>query len=155
MPQTVTLTHTYEHPAALVWHIATDLECLKQVTRSLLTYRSLPTGSIYAGQELQVDVSLFGKLPYQPYRMKVVSFDPEKFYFQSSESGAGVKSWQHKLQVIKDQDRCRIEESIEIDAGFMTPVFTAWARFMYKKRHQPRLEILRNLSSQEQVKSWH
>ncbi len=152
MPQTVSLTHLYDHPAALVWQVVTDLDCLKQVTSSLLTYRSLPSGQIYEGQELLVDVSLFGKLPYQPYLMKVVSFEPERFYFQSSESGAGVKSWKHKLQVTAINGHSRIDERIEIDAGLKTPLFKAWARFMYQRRHQPRLDILKSLSPEKAIK---
>lgn len=145
MPKTISLTHHYTFPADLVWQVATDLDHLKEVTKSLLSYKNLPSGQIFEGQTLHVDVSLFGKLPYQPYEMSVKTFDPLQRRFASFERGAGVKSWQHRLQVVQDGAASRIEESIEIDAGALTAIFVIWARFMYNNRHAPRLEILKRL----------
>ncbi|MEP5151659.1 SRPBCC family protein [Planktotalea sp.] len=147
MPKTISLTHHYTSPADLVWQVATDLDHLKEVTKSLLSYKNMPSRQIYEGQHLTVDVSLFGKMPYQPYEMTVEKLDHETRSFASFEKGAGVKSWQHRLQVIEDAAGSRIEESIEIDAGVLTPVFAMWAKFMYNKRHAPRLEILKRLEA--------
>ena len=33
-------------------------------------------------------------------------------------------------------------DRIEIDAGLMTPVFAAWARYLYRARHAPRVKLL-------------
>lgn len=71
------------YPAALVWQVATDLDCLKQVTDM--------------------------------------------------------------------DDRCRIDENIEIDAELKTPIFRAWVRFIHQKRHHPRLKIQKNLSPKAAV----
>ncbi len=143
MPKTVQLTHVYPYPAERVWAIAVDLDHLKEVTAGLLVFRDLPSGRIHKGQQLRVQVSLFGKLPYQPYEMTVVECDDANRTFRSNEVGAGVKSWQHSLAVVADEEYgCRIEEQIDIDAGWMTPVFVAWARFLYRRRHAPRLRIL-------------
>ncbi len=142
MTASVTLSHDYPYPACAVWAVATDLDHLKTVTGGVLKFRSLPSGTIFQGQHLCVEVSVFGKLPYQPYEMRVVSLDPAAMTFQSHEVGAGVKSWRHALRVVPDGAGCRIEEQIEIDAGILTPVFAAWARFLYRRRHAPRLRIL-------------
>ncbi len=145
MTKTVHLTHPYSYPARQVWAVATDLDHLETVTAGLLAFRDLPSGAIYQGQHLTVQVSLFGTLPYQPYEMTVIEFDQDTMMFRSNEVGAGVKSWRHSLDVIaQGEGHCRIEEQIEIDAGVMTPIFAAWARFMYRKRHAPRLRILAN-----------
>lgn len=143
MARVVELMHDYPYPPEDVWDVATDLGHLTTVVSGLLKFRGLPKGKIFEGQSLHVDVSLFGKLPYQPYEMTVVSLDDQQRTFQSSEIGAGVKSWRHSLKVVETASGSRIEESIEIDAGMMTPVFAAWARFMYRRRHQPRLDILK------------
>ncbi len=146
MSKTIHLTHRYDFHTDLVWNVATDLDHLKRVTQSLVTFRNLPSGQIFEGQDLHVDVSLFGKMPYQPYRMTVVEFDGVQRRFQSSEIGAGVKSWLHTLQITAEGDGCRIDETIEVDAGSLTPLFAAWAAYMYRKRHALRLAILKELS---------
>ena len=37
----------------------------------LITFDGLPKGDIYAGQEIDVQVSLFGRSPSQPYHVRV------------------------------------------------------------------------------------
>lgn len=144
--KTVKLIHHYDHPADAVWHVVTDLDHLQTVTSGLLTFKSLPSGKIYKGQDLSVDVSLFGVLPYQPYHMRVVELDDARRFLQSDERGVGVKTWRHALTVVPSGTGCRIEEQIEVDAGLKTSLFAAWAKFMYRRRHAPRLQILENLT---------
>jgi ligand-binding SRPBCC domain-containing protein len=146
MKQTIKLRHIYPYPADLVWKVATDLDLLKRVVAGKVEFRNLPSGAIFSGQDIKVDVSLFGVLPYQPYRMQVVSLDVEQMCFVSSEKGAGVKSWQHSLRVVANGQGAAIEEEIEIDAGLLTRLFCKWAQFLYKGRHRPRLEILEEMS---------
>jgi len=143
MTTTVHLTHSYPYPARQVWKVTTDLDHLETVTAGLLAFRDLPSETIYRGQHIKVQVSLFGKLPYQPYEMTVTDFDDDNMTFRSNEVGAGVKSWRHSLAVLaQDGGGARIDEQIEVNAGWLTPIFAAWARFMYRKRHAPRLQIL-------------
>lgn len=140
--KTITLSHDYRAGAEDVWDIATRFDALDRVNRPRIVMTGLPTGRIFQGQKIDVMVSLFGKLPNQPYRMDVVICDDEKRHFRSSEHGAGVKSWEHDLNVVETEYGSRITESISIDAGFLTPLFAAWARYLYKARHPGRLELL-------------
>jgi len=147
MPKSVTLTHDYPYPADLVWAVATDLDHLRAVVQGLLKFKSLPSGKIEQGLILHVEVSLFGRMPYQPYDMTVVELDDQARCFRSDEKGAGVNYWRHHLRVVETATGSRIEETIEVDAGIMTWAFAAWAKFMYRKRHRPRLEILKTQSA--------
>ncbi|MEM1078848.1 MAG: SRPBCC family protein [Pseudomonadota bacterium] len=142
MVQTVQLIHDYPYPASRVWQVVTDLDRLREVTAGLLAFRNLPSGQIRAGQVLEVEVSLFGRLPYQPYRMEVEALDAAAMTFQSDETGAGVETWRHHLRVVPTATGCRVEERIEIAAWFATPIFALWARGLYRARHKPRLQIL-------------
>ncbi|MQQ09850.1 hypothetical protein GFB49_15400 [Epibacterium sp. SM1979] len=142
MTRSVQLSHEYPYSAEQVWAVATDLDHLRTVTQGLLAFRDLPSGQIHSGQHLNVQVSLFGRLPYQPYEMTVVSCDPTQMTFQSEEVGAGVKYWRHSLAVVPTAAGCRIDEQIAIDAGHWTWAFAAWARFLYRRRHAPRMRIL-------------
>lgn len=148
MSRTVRLSHDYPFPPALVWRVVTDLDHLKTVTEGLLAFRDLPSGRIHGDQRLQVHVSLFGLLPYQPYTMVVAACDDAAMTFLSEEQGAGVKSWRHRLAVCPTGWGCSVLETIEIEAGLLTPAFAAWARFMYRRRHRPRLHILTALTEE-------
>ncbi|WP_299083898.1 SRPBCC family protein [uncultured Ruegeria sp.] len=147
----VHLAHDYAFPAGLVWDVVTDFDHLQTVTKGVLAFRNLPSGQLFQGQHINVDVSLFGWMPYQPYEMTVLALDEEHMSFLSSEVGAGVKSWNHSLQVIPQTDGCRVSEQIEIDAGVATPLFSARARYLYRRRHKPRLQILADLYRREEA----
>lgn len=140
--RTVRLTHDYPFPARKVWDVAIDYDCLTEVMDGLVTFEGLPSGRVHAGQSLNVMVSLFGKLPAQPYHIEVMSFDDDEMRLQSSGLGAGVKSWKHTLQVTPTETGCQLSDTIEIDVGWATALFALWARYLYAKRHVPRLRIL-------------
>ena len=154
--KTVHLTHHYSAPAADLWAIATDLDVLKDVMEGLIVFEGLPSGRVQTGQECEVMVSLFGRLPKQPYFMEVLECDDNAMVLRSNERGAGVKSWRHTLTVQSTPTGSILTDKIEIDAGFLTWAFAAWARFLYNKRHAPRVRILkeraehRSLTSQTQ-----
>ncbi len=143
MPKTIELTHSYNSPADKVWALLTDFDALAEVCKGLVRFEGLPSGRVHEGQKLEVGVSLFGKLPKQPYAMEVVRLDDVSRHLTSHESGAGVKSWKHTMDLHETRTGCILEEKIEIDAGLLTPLFAAWARFLYKSRHAPRLKLLR------------
>ena len=61
---------------------------------------------------------------------------------QSSERGAGVKSWNHRMSVAASGDGAVLTDQIEIDAGVLTGLFVVWARYLYRARHAPRVAML-------------
>lgn len=150
MAKVVHLTHDYEYEADLVWSILTEFKHLETVMEGLATFKGLPEGQIFEGQKLSVEVSMFGKLPFQPYFMSVEHCDHKAFTFISSEKGAGVRSWRHSLSVVSHNSgptyaggSCQVIENIEIDAGSITFIFALWAKCMYSARHKRRLAILK------------
>jgi len=140
--RTVTLTHDYPAPPETVWALAIDLDMLQEIMAGVVTFEGLPSGRVHEGQAMTVMVSLFGKLPAQPYHMEVLECDGAAMGWRSSERGAGVKSWRHTLTVGPLATGSRLRDVIEIDAGWLTWAFAAWARFLYRKRHAPRLRLL-------------
>ena len=143
----VRLSHIYDHPTEQVWRVATDLDCLKEAVRGLLSFQGLPSGAIHQGQVLDVKVSMFGILPAQPYRMEVIEFDGSAHRFVSREEGMGVEHWQHSLRIIPHERGAELIDEIEIEAGWRTSMIAAWARYMYKRRHAPRLRMLATQSA--------
>lgn len=142
MSQTVTLAHEYTAPPQEVWRVATDWVCLKKAVAGIVEYDRLPDEPLHAGQVIKTNVSLFGKLPSFPYTMEVIRFDPDRHVVESHEHGGAVKSWDHTLTVSVTPEGARLTDRIVIDAGWLTPLYALWARFMYARRHKPRLEML-------------
>lgn len=138
----VAFTHRYvAHPDA-VWEIAPDYDALAQVCAPLVRFEGLPAGQVSAGQVIEVRVRLFGLLPPETYRMEVVACDPVGRRFRRREFGAGVRDWVHDLHVLPDGRGSRIEESVEIEAGWKTPLAAQWARILYRHRHRGRTRLL-------------
>jgi len=142
MVGTVILTFEYPVPASQLWACVTDYAALAAVSRRFVHFDGLPRGRVQAGQSFDVQVRLFGCLPPQPYHMDVLEADETALRVRSRESGAGVTSWLHSFQVSMTPGGSRLVDHIEIDAGWRTPIYTAWARMLYKGRHKPRLELL-------------
>lgn len=140
--KTVHLTHDYPVSPERLWALATDYDALARVMEGVVAFEGLPEGRVREGQQVTVMVSLFGKLPKQPYHMEVLECDDSRMVLRSSEQGAGVKAWRHRLTVTPTAQGSRLTDRIEIEAGLLTGVFALWARYLYGARHQPRLRLL-------------
>lgn len=141
--KTVVVEHEYTASPAHLWAVVTDYDALSEIMKGIVSFEGLPSGRTETGQKLNVMVSLFGKLPSQPYCMDILECDDARMVLRSSEKGAGVKSWHHTLTVTECERGSHLRDHIEIDAGVMTPVFALWARYLYKARHKPRQAYLR------------
>lgn len=141
--KTVELRHFYDAAPARIWALATDYDALKTVMQGVISFEGLPEGRTKTGQICDIRVSLFGKLPWQPYRMEIVECNDDTMVLRSSEKGAGVKSWQHRLTVTETGSggSC-LTDHIEIDAGLLTFAFAMWAQYLYAARHKPRNALL-------------
>lgn len=141
--KTIALHHKYAALPQRVWTLATDYGALQEVMRGLITFKGMPQGRVIQGQHIQVQVSLFGKLPWQPYSMTIAQCDDDAMTFLTLETGAGVKSWRHKLTVTAtDVGGSCLTDEIEIGAGMLTPIFAACAKYLYRSRHRPREQLL-------------
>lgn len=142
MTAVIKLSHDYASPPEKVWALATDFDALAEVCKPLVHFSGLPNGRCKEGMKASVQVRLFGVMPPQPYTMEVLEQDDTAMRLRSSELGAGVTSWKHTLQVAPNGSGARLTDHVEIDAGWLTPVFAWWGRKLYKHRHKPRLRLL-------------
>ena len=53
-----------------------------------------------------------------------------------------MTGWHHTLTVTRTPGGARLTDEIVIDAGWLTPMFAAWAKVLYRARHKPRLRLL-------------
>lgn len=144
--RTIRLSHVYDHAPKQVWAVATDFDCLAEAVKGLLVFKGMPSGKVYKGQVIKVTVSMFGILPAQPYEMTLVECDDTELMFVSNERGMGVEHWQHTLRVVAHPRGAELIDEIEIEAGWRTGMIAAWARYMYGRRHKPRVHMLARYS---------
>ena len=142
MAGTVRVTSDYPVSADALWAITKDLDALVEMNSRMVKMEGVPSGDMYGGQVIEATVSLFGKLPPQPYRIDVLTVDDDARCFTSSEHGSGVKSWNHTGRVEETATGSRLIDVIEIDAGWKTPLVVFWANRLYRARHKPRLALL-------------
>ena len=143
MSRTVTLHHDYPYPARDVWEVATDFACFSEAMQGVASFEGMPMqGRLKANDVFDVKVRLFGKLPPMDYHMELVQFDDEAMTFTSIEHGGSIKRWSHHLTVTSTPEGSRLTDRVEIDAGLSTLLMTFWAKFVYSKRHKPRLRML-------------
>ena len=144
MSHVVELRHDYPgvSPTRLS-DLVTDYAALHEVSKPLVVFTGVPSdGHVRAGDDWTARVRLLGVLPAQDYRMTVKTCDAERMSFRSEEKGAGVDAWVHEVAVYPRPDGSRLTERVTVEAGARTPVFAAWARFLYGRRHRLRLAIL-------------
>lgn len=143
----LTLQHDYPTPPEAVWQLAIDFDAFAKAMEGVATFRNMPTGALEQGMVIDAEVSLLGKLPWQPHHMEIEVCDHEAMIFQSRERGPGIKSWDHHLQVTATDTGSRLTDTVEIEAerSWLTPIYALWARFVYTRRHAPRLAMLTQL----------
>ncbi len=142
MPAHVHLTHEYAHSADAVWAVAIDPAAYLEVMKGIMTFEGMSLDPLEQGKQIDVTFRLLGKLPPQPYHMMLEVLDHENRTFTSREWGGAVKLWQHKLRVERTETGARLIDDVTIDAGLLTPIYGAFARFMYRRRHPIRLKLL-------------
>lgn len=137
------ITHYYQSPPDKVWRVATYFQCFTEAMHGVATFEGMPaTGHLEQGQVFDVKVRLFGKLPPMDYHMEILECDHEAFQFLSVERGGSVKRWVHQLTVTPNGTGARLTDCVTVNAGLSTPLMRLWARYVYAKRHAPRLRML-------------
>ncbi len=138
MPGIAHVQNTYAVPPARLWASVTDLGQLAQVCRGMVSFEGLPEGRITSGQVIEPRIRLFGLLPAQAYRMEIIEVDEAAMRVESHERGAAVRDWRHTITVEEVPGGARLTDHVEIEAGWLTPVVTLWARWLYRHRHRRR-----------------
>lgn len=149
MSQPVVVTHDYAATPEMVWHVATDFACFAEAMKGVATFEGMPeTGTLAGGDVFDVKVRLFGWMPPMDYRMELAAFDPVGHSFRSVESGGSIRRWEHVLTVAPTKTGARLTDTITIDAGAMTPLMRLWAKFVYRRRHAPRVRMLERITQE-------
>ena len=103
-----------------------------------------PAGDEQAGHDLTLVFRLFGLVPVGGWRLKITRRDDVGLRLASEESGPFVRSWRHEIAVeALSPGSARLTDTIDIDAGILTPLIVRFAQADYARRHRLRLASLK------------
>lgn len=136
--QTIIIQHDYPVPPARLWAVAMDYAGLD---RLLCRARGGPDVQPTAtGQRLRIHISILGAA--RAHFVEVVECDGNRRILRTTETGKGGRRWRHTLAVTPAGSGSRLTDRIEIEAGFLNPVLSLWARHHFRARHLARLRLL-------------
>lgn len=139
---TVTVTTLLDAPPQAVWRAVTTPAGFRFVTRGLVELSGLDARAATA--EWTQGTTVTGRLrvlgvPFSHHRITLESIDHERRSLRSDEGGGPIRSWRHLItvhDVADDPTRCSYTDTIEINAGLLTPVITLFAHAFYRLRQQ-------------------
>lgn len=102
-----------------------------------------PTGEEQVGHDVVLTFRLFGFIPAGRWRLKITERDDIRRRLKSEERGPLVRRWSHEIAVdAQGANAARLTDTIEIDAGALTPLIARFARAEYARRHRLRKALL-------------
>ena len=146
---TIKIEGLYDVPADELWRYVVRYEALEAAMNGGLVRVKCPAGEEQVGHDVALVFKLFGIVPVGRWRFRVVTRDDAARRLCSEESGTGVRRWAHMIEIDDVGDRrSRLSDTIEIEAGRMTPIVVRFARTEYARRHRSRRLIVEGRNNQ-------
>jgi len=125
--------------AAPVWDAMKQPATFVYVVRGLLGVPALAgrTTPMRAGEVGGGWLFALHVVPLHRHTIEVVAVDEQHRSIRTHEHGGLLRRWDHTLHVVPVADgRCRYSDTVEIDAGPLTPVVAAIAVGIYRYRQR-------------------
>jgi len=124
-------------PSADVWHKVKQSQTLVYVTKGLMSFDGAEHFPVQWHQDLKIDtrLKLFEIAPLWSHQLLFEMICEEQRILLTQEGGGLVSEWRHFIQVeTKDKNSCYYLDEVEIKAGLLTPLISAFAWFFYRYR---------------------
>lgn len=139
----VVVAADYPVPADTLWQNAVSYAALERMMSGPLIRVACPPGEEREGHELTLVFRMFGLVPVGRWRLKIVRRDDTLRRLASEERGLFVRSWRHEIAIdALDATSARLTDTIDIDAGALTPLIASFAKRDYARRHRLRLALI-------------
>jgi hypothetical protein len=80
---------------------------------------------------------LFHVVPLSHHTIYLAKVDPASRTLHSQEHGGMLRVWNHTLHVEQiSEHRCRYSDTVEIDAGYLTPIVAGASTWIYRYRQR-------------------
>lgn len=144
MTATVHLETELAAPVDRVWDAMQQPSTFLYLVRGLLSVPQLSgrTERFAAGESGTGWLFAFHVIPAYRHTINVEAVDPATHTIRTREHGGMLRTWNHTLRVERvDAAHCRYSDTVEIDAGRLTPVVLRVAAgiFRYRQRRWHRL----------------
>ncbi len=140
----VVVAADYPVPAHVLWQSAVSYAALQRMMSGPLTRVTCPPGEEHEGHDLTLVFRLFGRVPVGRWQVKIVRRDDARHRLASEERGLFVRSWRHEIAIdALDAASARLTDTIDIDAGALTPLIVRFAQADYARRHRLRLASIK------------
>ena len=145
---TIRVEGLYDVSADVLWHHVVRYDALEAAMSGRLVRVKCPRGEEQMGDDVALVFKLFDAIPVGRWRFKVVARDDVGRRLRSEESGTGVRRWAHEIGVEEiGNNRSRLSDTIEIDAGLLTPIVVRFAGSEYERRHRLRRQMIERESA--------
>lgn len=137
--------------ADLAWQELQTSRLLLEVIRPLAAVVAMPGERLpetwKAGEVVRCRCYLLGIVPLGPRKIFFERIDPATREIQSRESDALIRHWDHLAAIEPvDPGHCRFRDTIEIDAGLLTPLVWLYAYLFYSHRQRRWQTVARRLA---------
>jgi hypothetical protein len=135
-------------PADLAWATVKRPDTFAYITRGVLGVRPLDDDIpevFEQGFVVRVRLWFFHVLPAWKHEIEVVRLDDATRELYTNERGGPVRGWNHLIKVEAVGSRSRYTDSIDIEAGPLTPIVWLYAQLFYRYRQHRWRKLARRL----------
>ena len=133
-----TLRRTTELPIAAdaAWALVKRADTFTYVTHPLLGVRDPLPETLAEGETLALRLKILG-LPANRHTLHLVEVDDATRSVRTREHGGALKTWNHTIQIEPAGGAaCRYTDTVEIDAGRLTPIAYRIANAFFAHRQR-------------------
>lgn len=131
-----------------VWNTVKTKELLHHVISPMGKFSPLDgetRGALIPGTAYDGRSFMFSVIPVGTRTILIESVDDRTRTMQSREHGEiGLKKWDHLIAVRPERDGSRYSDTIEINAGVLTPLYWLYAALFYRHRQRKWRKLVQN-----------
>ena len=133
----VQVSTVLDAPSENIWKTVLKYSTLRRVMKGLIHFSGAMPEDLKTGDQFRVRLWFFHFIPAWKHLLTVSMVDEERHQIYTEERGGLVRKWNHLIEVSALPDgRTRYVDRIEIEAGVLTSVVAAWAKFQYTYRQR-------------------
>ncbi len=144
----VTVSSHFALPPEKVWEQVQRPAVLLYAAKPILTFvpRDGDWPEQWEHREYRAQLRAFGVLPVgeQVIGIEYQPEQPSGYRLRDNGRGGAISKWDHMMVIEPEGDGTRYTDRVEIEAGLLTPLACAFARFFYTQRQKRWQKLIAN-----------
>lgn len=122
--------------ADTVWQLVQRPKTFAYLTSPLMSARTEIPDQAFTGLVMKGRLFFLSVIPLWVHRLEMKKVDSQLRMLETDEHGGPFRVWRHRIEVAsRDESSCEYRDTLEIDAGRLTPILAYSVRFMFFYRH--------------------